>query len=122
MTMLCSARSGDCIRATQIAEGLRKQGTKDAAKLVQATHGYALCAGGVAPGKPVAQFTPTERDLQTQYTVAALEALRQAGEQGYKGWAMLETDPDFGQLLKNPDFQAIVHQGKLKEAASARSN
>jgi tetratricopeptide (TPR) repeat protein len=108
--MVTLARCGQHERATSLAEQLRKRLASDAGSLYDIGTCYALCAGAVAQGKDKGQLSSAERRLYDRYLAATLEALRQAFAQGFQDRVLLQTDPDWDPIAKDPGFTALQAQ------------
>ncbi len=118
--MVNLARCGQHQRAVQIAETVRKQAPNDEEALFQIACTYALSIPAVAPDTSVRDLSAEARQTQKRYTTAAIDALRQAIQHGYRDLVGLQMDPDLDPLRGERDFTALVNELSKSSGAQAK--
>jgi eukaryotic-like serine/threonine-protein kinase len=108
--MIAQGRCGLHREAAKMADQLRQNYPKNPTLLVHAACGYALCAFGVAGAKTEDALTAEERRLCQEYCRRAVEALRQAKENGYKDVKTLQMEPDLDAVRPDKRFQALMRE------------
>jgi tetratricopeptide (TPR) repeat protein len=102
--MLALARTGNHVRASEIAEGMIKEPPLDARIYFHSACGFALSAGAAA-SMPA---TPESIRLARHYTDRALGALRLALKHGWKSAEQVATDPDLDPIRADPGFAPLL--------------
>ena len=105
--MIVLARAGQHERAAEIAQQQRASAS-DPRILYHVACCYAQCAAAVQQGRELEDLEADERKLYERYTWEAVETLKQAIDQGYKGMALLELDPDLAPLRELESFQQLL--------------
>jgi serine/threonine protein kinase/tetratricopeptide (TPR) repeat protein len=112
------AHRGRHAEAAATAEKLRELDAADPTNLYNVACCYALCAAGVAPGKPPGAFSPEESAARTRYAARALEHLGRAVEGGYGDTRRIESDPDLAAVRAEKGYAQLV--GRLRDGSGGR--
>jgi len=118
--MVTLARCGYVNRAVHEAEKIRNALSKDNAALYGIACCYALCVPATSRGKDDQALSADERDRRQHYARAAIAALEQSVERGFKDLIGLETDPDLDSIRGEAGYKSIVE--RLKSAPPRLKN
>ena len=105
--MIVLARAGQHERAAEIAQQQRASAS-DPRILYHVACCYAQCAAAVRQGRDLGELDEDVRQLYQRYAREAVDTLKQAIDQGYKGMALLELDPDLAPLRELESFQQLL--------------
>jgi tetratricopeptide (TPR) repeat protein len=104
------AHRGRHAEAAATAERLRELDAADPANLYIVGCCYALCAAGVARGKPPEAFSPEESAARTRYAARALEHLTRAVEAGYEDTRRIKSDPDLAAVRSEKGYGELLRR------------
>ncbi len=118
--MLVRGRCGRHVEAAKQAGAWHTQAPADPSILFCVACGYALCVPAVEHGKTKEQLTAEDRALQQRYADAALEALAQAVERGYRDLVAVQVDPDLDALRNQARYPAVLEKFKQQPGRRAQ--
>jgi tetratricopeptide (TPR) repeat protein/tRNA A-37 threonylcarbamoyl transferase component Bud32 len=98
--MMSLAHVGNHAEAAEMAETVRVKLPKDPGALLDIACCYAVCAAAV----PAAG---AEKEVHEHYASKALEALKQAIDNGYGDKVNVETEPDLDPIRNRPEFKDL---------------
>jgi tetratricopeptide (TPR) repeat protein len=103
-------RRGQHAAAAETIDRLRGLKPKDPNTLYDAACCLSLCAAAVAPGKAADQLGDEEKATRGKYVAAAVEALKDAVQAGYRDLAHLQADADLEAVRQEAGYREAVER------------